>query len=134
MENIMYNKKDAEKSNRIKITAKFLADGSIRLRSIENALSMEEIEKLQYGNEIARIYKSSGEYFVQFSSDKPTIMLYSSCYGGRIDIPFNGSVRMEKEDFDKLVNVMRNIGKSFSMIKHSVIKNMESNTTFEVII
>lgn len=63
-----------------------------------------------------------------------TLVVYSKSFSGRLDIPFDGSVIMEKDEFDKLIRVIRNIAHRYSDIKRKVYETMEKNIVFEIII
>lgn len=120
--------------NKIKIIGKELADDKIQLIDIDNIISIEQMKQMKYGEEIVRIYTDGGDFMNRSNMNSYTLIIYSKSFGGRLDIPFDGSVIMERNDFDKLIRVIRNIANRYSDIKRKVYKNMEMNTVFEIII
>lgn len=121
--------------NNIKIIAKELADGKIQLMDIDNIISIDEqMKQMKYGEEIVRIYTDGGDFMTRSKMNSYTLIVYSEAFGGRINIPFDGSVIMEKDDFDKLIRVIRNIAHRYSDIKRKVYETMEKNIVFEIII
>lgn len=118
--------------NKIKIIAKELADDKIQLIDIDNIISIEQMKQMKYGEEIVRIYTDGGDFMNR--SNSYTLIVCSESFGGRLDIPFDGSVIMERNDFDKLIRVIRNIATRYSDIKRKVYETMEKNIVFEIII
>ncbi len=121
----------------IKICAKKMTDGCIRLDNIKGIPTINKINTIGFTSEISkeinRIYFGGNFYMYTASDDSEKIYIkhhrFNNFNENKIELKFNENFFVTEEHFNNIIDAIKEIDKYFEDIVDSVKKNMEDNST-----
>lgn len=115
--------------NKIEIDITIFLNGTVRLDGIsDNILSNYEIEEMEYGERICKLYTEDSDVFMFKSmyNDYSIYITHSKYFKeDHLKFVFNGSMILKTKEFNDLVAAMRDCDKKFKRAKELAKEEFE---------